>query len=122
MSLDITLYNAKKITCDCGRVHELETEIVYDSNITHNLCEMAEEAGIYDPIWNGHLSGIGIESAGELGNILNIAVRHMDLNPEYYKKFNASNGWGTYEQFVPWLEELRDKCLEYPNAKIEVSK
>lgn len=122
MSLDIYLRNTKTIQCDCGKIHELETELVFDANITHNLTEMADKAGLYDPLWNGHIEGHVIETAGDLAHILNPAIRHMDLNPDYYRQFNANNGWGTYEQFVPWLEKLRDNCLEYPKAKIKISK
>jgi len=122
MSLDIYLYNTKTLTCDCGKVHELETECVFSTNITHDLNTMADKAGIYDPLWNGHKDGIGIDTAGELGEILTLAITHMDMNPDLYRQFNATNGWGTYEQFVPWLEGLRDRCMEYPGAKIEVSK
>jgi len=121
MSLDISLYNTKKITCDCGRVHELETEIVYDSNITGNLGTMADKAGIYDAIWNGNIEDKIIKNAGELGEILTPAIRRMDLSPDYYRQWSATNGWGTYEQFIPWLEQLRDKCLEFPEARIETS-
>ena len=122
MSLDVYLINTKTLKCDCGKVHELETECVFSANITHNLSTMADKAGIYDSLWNGNIEDKIIKNAGELGDILTPAITRMDLNPDYYRQFNATNGWGTYEQFVPWLEELRDKCVEFPNAKIEISK
>jgi len=122
MILDICLYNTKKIKCECGRVHELETELVHDANITHNLNTMADKAGIYDALWGGNINGVAIQNAGQLADILTPSIKNMDLRPEYYRRFNADNGWGTYEQFVPWLEKLRDKCVEYPDAKIEISK
>ncbi len=48
---------AYRLGCDylracCGHKHKRQqTEELYDSNITHNLCAMAEAAGIYKHLW-----------------------------------------------------------------------
>ena len=34
----------------------------------------------------------------------------------------ATNGWGMYEHFVPFVEKYLEACKEYPDAVIEVSR
>lgn len=46
----------------------------------------------------------------------------MEVNPEKYKVYSASNGWGTYEQFLPWLKEHLHAYKDYPDAIISVSR
>ncbi len=46
----------------------------------------------------------------------------MTEDPERFRKFDASNGWGTLDQFLPWLKRLRNACDENENAKIKVSR
>ena len=109
MSLDIYLY------------YEVEPEVrqtVYDANITHNLGDMAQAAGIYDALW--HLKHV--HNAGDLAAVLEDGIRDMKRNPAWYNQHDAESGWGTYEQFLPWLIELHAACVVYPNAKLEVSR
>ena len=47
MSLDVSLYRKYHITYDGGKKLEEREDCVYDANITHNLGEMADKAGIY---------------------------------------------------------------------------
>ena len=102
--------------CDhCGRSDEVES-----MNITHNLGVMARAAGIYDIVWRPEENGI--ERAGQIVGRLNEAILNMSNNPQKYKEHDEETGWGTYEQFVPWLRKLRDVCEQYPNAKIEASR
>jgi hypothetical protein len=121
MSLNIYLYNSKVLTCDCGRVHEIETDkCVFDANITHNLGSMADAAGIGDCLWAPEKNGIS--KAKQLIEPLTKAILSMKALPDYYKQFNARNGWGLYDDFVPWLELLLYACIEYPESKIEISR
>jgi hypothetical protein len=39
-----------------------------------------------------------------------------------FKMHDAPNGWGTYEQFLPWLEEYLRACEENPDAIVMVSR
>jgi len=107
MSLDISLFAMRKTR-------------VFDSSITHNLVAMAKAAGIYVLLWRPE--EIGNPTAGELVEPLNSAITDMEARPEYYKQFDAPNGWGTYDTFIMWLHELRDMCEEFPDAEIEVSR
>ena len=87
---------------------------VFDKNITHNLCGMWKEAGIYEALY---------ESKGKTAESvlpqLEQGLKQMTESPERFKVFNASNGWGTYEQALPWLAELIEGFKEYPQGIIE---
>lgn len=94
------------------------TDVVFDANITHNLGAMAKEAGIYNAIW--HPEEIGVEYAEEIIEIIEKGLTAMKSNPERYKKYDDPDGWGLYENFVRWVEELLNALKENPNAKITV--
>ena len=83
MSLDVTLTATKP------------TE-VYWANITHNLNDMAEEAGIYKHLWRP--DEVGIKVACELILPLERGLALMKLDPERFKAFDAENGWGVYNR------------------------
>lgn len=86
-------------------------------NITHNLGAMWEEAGIYDALYNS----AGMEASEVLPVLVN-GLSDMIAYPEKYKKYNSPNGWGLYENAVPWLAELIKGFNENPDAIIEVRK
>jgi len=113
MSLTVGLY----MDIDAGG-DELEDVESFDANITHNLNTMAGKAGIYFYVWRPE--ELGIEVAGQMIETLRDGVERMKKFPEYFKQFNASNGWGTYEDFVPWLEKYLEACIRYPKAKISI--
>ena len=81
---------------------------------------MAEEAGIYKHLWRPE--ELGITEAEELIEPLTKGILDMKARPDHYKQFNAKNGWGLYEHFIPWLEKYLEACTEYPDAVIEVSR
>lgn len=119
MSLDINLITEEKEACSlCGR--EFEPVEVFSANITHNLTEMAEIAGIYKILWRPE--ELGIVKAGEIIESLEMGLKKLKANPKYYQKFDSSNGWGTYKDFVPWVEEYLEACIKYPDALIAVSR
>jgi hypothetical protein len=122
MSLDIYFYNRakEKKTCDhCGSDYWTNEEIFW-KNITHNLGTMAQEAGIYHHLWRP--DEISVEHPRQMIAPLEQGIQMMKDDPERFKKFSASNGWGTYEQFLPWLNELLQACKDYPDAEIRVSR
>lgn len=93
---------------------------VYSANITHNLAKMAEAAGIYKHLWRPE--ELGIILARDLIEPLTEGLNKMKADPDYYKQFNASNGWGLYEHFIPWIGEYLGACMQYPEAEISVSR
>jgi len=118
MSLDIALYSTISIKCPhCGENVETKDEIVYDRNITHNLSKMAHEAGLSPYTWDCYDT-----KAKEAIKPLKNGIKDMKDKPKHYKQFSASNGWGTYEQFIPWLEDYLKACEENPEALIYISK
>ena len=93
---------------------------VYSANITHNLGDMADAAGIYKPLWRPE--EIGIVKAGELIEPLSEGLAKLKAEPGRFKEFNVSNGWGLYEHFVPFVEQYLEACKAYPNATVSVSR
>lgn len=115
MSLDFYLY----AEVDVGG-KEPYTFDMCDFNITHNLNEMADVAGIYGILWRPEENGI--EYAGQMIEPLTKAVADMTENPAKYEKCNARNGWGTYEDFLPWVRGVLAACERYPKAKVRASR
>jgi len=92
-------------------------EYLADMNITHNLTPMWKKAGIYDALYNS-----AEFEAQEILPILIDGLADMVMNKEEYEKLNSPNGWGLYENAVPWLIELIQKCKDYPDSVIEISR
>lgn len=107
MSLDISLI-------------QVQPTEVFSRNITHNLGKMAKAAGIYMHLWRP--DELGLAKAHELIQPLEAGLAELVNNPEKYKAYDAPNGWGTYEHFIPFVREVLEACKEYPDATIEVSR
>lgn len=107
MSLDVTLYVPRLVA-------------VYDANITHNLGQMARAAGIYMPLWRP--DEIGLKKAGDLIPFLRAGLDRLRAEPDYFKQFNADNGWGDYDGFVAFTRQYLAACEEHPNAEVGVSR
>lgn len=121
MSLDFYLKNPEKVkhTCMyCNSEYEKEEEL-YSRNITHNLTEMADKAWIYRALW--HPKDLWVIQAKELINALEVWLKKLKDNPEFYEKFNADNWWWLYENFVPFVESVLNACKQYPEAIVETS-
>lgn len=122
MSLDISLYSAEKKTVmcySCMHEHE-EQELLYDANITHNLGEMADKAGIYKALWRPE--EIGAKYAKEIIEIVEKGLTDLKARPEYFEQFNNPNGWGMYKHFVPFVSDYLDALKENPDAEIHISR
>jgi hypothetical protein len=117
MSLDLDLVapneTEEPCTCqECGHTHTRKTrEVYFESNITHNLNKMFQEAGLYEILWHG----TGLKAEGILIT-LERGLAEMKSRPEVYKVFDADNGWGTYPQAVKWLASVIEACRKYPDA------
>jgi hypothetical protein len=123
MSLDIYLCKKNKVQ-ESSNTEDKSTfnydEILYEANITHNLGKMAKEAGFYQALWRPE--EIGITKAKELEPYIRKGVQEMVEKPDYYEQFNSPNGWGTYDNFLPWLVKLNRALKKYPEAFIEASR
>jgi hypothetical protein len=110
----------KKCSYDEGVTWHCEPEIVHEANITHNLNEMADKAGIYKALWRPE--ELGIKKASELINPLENGIEELKSKPDYYKIFNPSNGWGAYENLISFTQEYLDACKLYPEAFVSVDR
>ena len=104
MGLDIWLTKVKEVE-------------VYDGNFTHNTTPMWKEAGIYDALYNS-----AEKTAEEVLPALEKGLKDMQDNPEKYEAMDPENGWGKYEDAMPFLEKLVKAFKEYPDGKIGVWK
>ena len=93
---------------------------VHSSNITHNLGPMARAAGIYEHLWRPE--EIGLTHARELIQPLSLGLQRLKEDREGFEKYSAGNGWGTYANFVPFVEKYLHACIANPNAELRVSR
>ena len=93
---------------------------VYEANITHNLTRMAAEAGIYKVVWRPE--EVDITEAGQLIEPLTKGIEQMRAEPERFRAHDSPNGWGLYEQFLPWLERYLAACKNNPKARVYASR
>ena len=136
MSLDVSLYRNYLVSYDEGKTLEPRREEVYSANITHNLNKMADEAGLYEALWRPYQLKPGYTEfenyndewayeeanpvrAHEIIEIIEKGLADMKARPKHYEKFNSPNGWGTYHNFVPWIERYLKALKEYPESFVE---
>ena len=97
-----------------------DDEGVYSANITHNLTDMASEAGIYKHLWRP--DEINITKANQLILPLREGLALLKSDPERFMKYNPDNGWGNYDGLVRFVKKYLSACEEYPDADISVSR
>ncbi len=152
MSLDIYLYECVTVTCpSCQHVHDLKEREVpfWDTNLTHNLSQMANEAGLYEALWrpdelvNPAEASVLIDAervhnwtavaeirkqfkvrprARDLIPLLRVGLERLRADPARFQALNPENGWGTYAGFVPWVERYLAQCEAHPGAYVRVTK
>ena len=98
----------------------VQTTGVFGANITHNLNRMAEAAGIYTCLWCPEK--IGIAKAHQLIEPLEAGLSKLRTDPALYRSFDPSNGWGSYDVFLPWVESYLEACKANPDADVRVSR
>lgn len=101
-------------------VNSAESSEVYSRNITHNLNRMADAAGIYNECWRP--DEIGITHARQLIEPLREGLKRLTDDPEKFKTFNPSNGWGDYGGLIAFVREYLAACEEYPDAEVRISR
>lgn len=95
-------------------------ERVFGANITHNLGEMADAAGVYVACWRPEESDW--TTAKQLISPLTAGLLALQSDPNKFRELNPSNGWGSYEGLVRFVSRYLDACKEYPEAEISVSR
>jgi hypothetical protein len=91
---------------------------VFNTNVTHNLTKMANEAGVYKALWRPE--EIEAVHAKDIVEILEKGLVDLKERPDHFRQFNPDNGWGSYKVFVPFVKECLEACRKYPNAKIVI--
>lgn len=104
------------MSLDIWVTEKVETQVI-SKNITHNVSGMWKEAGIHEELYNS--DG---KKALEIIPALEAGFKLMAEDPERFKAFDASNGWGTYRHALPWLAELISELKNHPNGIITISK
>lgn len=104
----------------CIADSSVESYCVFDSNITHNLAEMADEAGIYKALWRPE--EVGITHAHQLIEPLTGGLALLETNREEYEKYNPPNGWGNYDGLVTFTRQYLEAAKENPDAEVRVSR
>ena len=140
MSLDVDLYRKSWISYDEGITYKEDLELLYSANITHNLGNMADAAGIYEALWRPHrlIEGYNVSEddhqaesefednvtilAEDIIEILERGLKDLRKRPKFFQKFDSSNGWGTYERFVPFVENYLNACKEFPKAIVKTDR
>lgn len=100
--------------------YSYQSNTVFSRNITHNLGAMAREAGIYKHLWRP--DEIGIDTAAELIEPLQMGLDRLKSNYLHYAEFNPSNGWGDYDGLVSFVSSYLTACKKYPQAKVSASR
>jgi hypothetical protein len=101
---------------------------LFEANITHNLIPMAKKVGVYEACWRPYkiydieddLEDSVEVKARDIIYFLVRGVVKLKRSPETFRKYDSPNGWGTYDNFLPWLESYLAACEKHPNAIIKV--
>lgn len=119
---------------------DFDDDYLFSKNITHNLKEMAMAADLYKPIWRPYqlVNGYDIEEddhkkqwefeesvtikAKDITELVKKGLKKLKAKPDYYKKYNPENGWGSYEGLVKFVEEYLEALEEYPDAIVITSR
>lgn len=121
MSLDVWLVGGIKEPEVCGHCGgtgkiQFDRETLWERNTTHNLGRMAEEAGIYRPIW--HPEECAITTAKQLIQPLRDGLALLESDEPRFSRYDAPNGWGIYEHLVAFVREYLSACEENPDAEV----
>ena len=84
-------------------------------NITHNVHEMAVQAGADCWEWEGRL-------AGETLPELTAAIEALSARPEHFSQWNAPNGWGVVANLLRFLRAVRESAEQHPTWRWKVSR
>lgn len=124
MSLDIYLDSeeAETVSCVCpiceNEHQHTSKKMLFQANITHNLCAMAHACNLYQCMWRPE--EIEITKAEQMTPLLKEGLQQLLSDADKYKALNSSNGWGSYYGFVTAVEKYLEATLEYPTAIVSV--
>lgn len=88
----------------------------HNHNITHNVAPMLRAAGLDWHDYRDEPLTATFLATDAIG-----AMDRLVSDPERYRPMGAPNGWGTYDQVLPFLGRLILDCLKHPEAIVRVS-
>ena len=74
-------------------------------NLTYNVSGMLRRAGLHPNVVNGM-------KVNEAYPIVSNVVAVMEDNPDYFRKYNPENGWGSYEHTLEALVKIGTALYE----------
>jgi hypothetical protein len=91
---------------------------LYRANITSNLAPMADEAGLYKPLWQPAENGIS--HANQLLEPLRTGLARLETEHGRLQAFNPANGWGDYQLLLRFTRDYLTACERWPDAEVRV--
>lgn len=105
---------------ECGHVHTRKVKPErYERNITSNITKMADEAGVFDCLWQP--AHHGWTKAKQLIPMLEEGLAELRRDPDYFIQFEPKSGWGRTEHLLNFVSEVLNVCREYPEADVSTS-
>lgn len=84
-------------------------------NHTYNTAAMIKEVcGSSPSDWDGR-------KCADMYPVIAQGATLLQNNPQRYRQFEPSNGWGTVETTLDFLMKIADNCEKYPTAVIEIT-
>jgi hypothetical protein len=93
-------------------------EIVDVGNMTSNVSGMWRLAS---PETDG-LAGLHGLRAGSVAGPLSKAILRMRADPEAYHPLVPSNGWGSYEGALGYMDDVLKACRAHPGLIVHIDK
>lgn len=106
MSYDVSL------VIDTG---DSEPHEVASHNHTSNTARMWRAAGCDIAEFHG-------KSAVEFHAALTAAIIEIAADPDAYRQYDATNGWGDLESTLGFLRDLQGACARHPKTTVAVSR
>ena len=84
-------------------------------NLTSNVGTLVKEVcGSYPSQWSG-------KKCSDMYPVIMQEASLLVINPQKYKCFEATNGWGTVGNTADILMKIADNCDRFPTAVLEVT-
>lgn len=81
------------------------------------------DTGEWEPV---HIHDFGLRvlhgaPCSEAAGVLARAVQRMESDPEFYRQWNADNGWGDYDGALKFLRSVAEAAAQHSYGVIKVS-
>ena len=122
MGLTFSLYYEKNHTykdCKCKGGLLFSRDYVFEDIIPHSTSRMAEEAGVYDYLWNPSKKRYTV--AIDITNLIEISLSRILSNIDHFELLESEDNFGTVSNFVVFLQNILVACKLHPEAKIQIN-